>query len=106
MAAGEDLIQQIRPPREDEPADAGRGEHEPYEILTSTQIDDSFMKLNGDSLSKTLGPLPPGWKLATDPSSGRTYYVHTLDHATSQTRPKSNVKKHRNTYKQIPTMKP
>jgi hypothetical protein len=75
------------------PADAGRGEHEPHEILTSTQIDDSFMKLNGDSLSKTLGPLPPGWKLATDPSSGRTYYVHTLDHATSQTRPKSNVKK-------------
>ena len=75
------------------PADAGRGEHEPYEILTSTQIDDSFMKLNGDSLSKTLGPLPPGWKLATDPSSGRTYYVHQTRHETSQTRPKSNVKK-------------
>ena len=75
------------------PADAGRGEHEPHEILTSTQIDDSFMKLNGDSLSKTLGPLPPGWKLATDPSSGRTYYVHQTRHETSQTRPKSNVKK-------------
>ena len=72
---------------------AGRGEHEPYEILTSTQIEDSFIKLKGGVLNKTLGPLPPGWKLATDPSSGRTYYVHQKRHETSQTRPKFNVKK-------------
>eukprot|EP00943_MAST-04B_sp_MAST-4B-sp1_P009187 g9187.t1 len=75
------------------PMGAGRGEHEPYEILTSTQIEDSFIKLKGGVLNKTLGPLPPGWKLATDPSSGRTYYVHQKRHETSQTRPKFNVKK-------------
>ena len=76
------------------PKDAGQGEHEASEILSSTQIQDSFAKMTSTASSKhTLGPLPPGWKLATDVSSGRTYYVHLQRQETSQTRPKSNVRK-------------
>merc|ERR1711991_991533 len=76
------------------PNDAGQGEYEAGELLSSTQIQDSFAKLTSAASSKnTLAPLPPGWKLATDVSSGRTYYVHLERQETSQTRPKSNVRK-------------